>query len=222
MTTVDRDVAAESTSARAPLPAVLLTIAAAFALWCVMFYLRAGDFWWSMTGAAGGLAVVSLVLNRGNLGPLFSWRASWIVWGLCSAAALYLVFWVGDFFARQFFAFAPEQIGGIYGLRAGESPLKIGLLLFFVIGPAEEIYWRGFLQNSLQKRLSTPLAGWLAAGLIYAFVHIWAFNFILLMAALLCGLFWGLLFYLTRNLWPGIISHAVWDVFVFLILPIGR
>ena len=60
MTTVDRDVAAESASARIPLTAVLLTVAAAFALWCVMFYLRAGDFWWSMTGAAGALGAPSL------------------------------------------------------------------------------------------------------------------------------------------------------------------
>lgn len=222
MTAVDRHVAAVRASARIPLTAVLLTVGAAFGLWYVMFYLRAGDFWWSMTGAAGGLALIALILNRGRLGVLFSWNASWIAWGVGSALALYLVFWLGDFFARQVFAFAPEQIGGIYGLRAGESELKIGLLLFFLIGPAEEIYWRGFLQNSLQKRLSTPLVGWLAAAFIYAFVHIWAFNFILFMAALICGLFWGLLFYWTRNLWPGIISHAVWDVFVFLILPIGH
>lgn len=222
MTAVDRDVAAVRDSARIPLTAVLLTVGAAFGLWCVMFYLRPGDFWWSMTGAAGGLALIALTLNRGRLGTLFRWKTSWIVWGLGSAAALYMVFWMGDFLARQVFAFAPEQIGGIYGLRAGESQLKIGLLLFFLIGPAEEIYWRGFLQNSLQKGLSTPLVGWLVAAFIYAFVHIWAFNFILLMAALLCGLFWGLLFYWTRNLWPGIISHAVWDVFVFLILPIGH
>jgi len=222
MSGVERDGAATRAPGRIPLLALLLTVAAAFGLWCVMFYLRAGDFWWSMTGAAGGLAAVSLILNRYRLGTLFSWRASWIVWGLASAVALYLIFWMGDFFARRIFAFAPEQIGGIYGLRAGESPWKIGLLLFFLIGPAEEVYWRGFLQNSLQKRLSTPLAGWLAAAFIYAFVHIWAFNFILLMAALLCGLFWGLLFYWTRNLWPGIISHAVWDLFVFLILPIGH
>jgi len=205
-----------------PLLPIALTVAAAFGLWAVMFYLQAGDFWWTMAAAAGGLATVALILNRGRLGALFGWKTSWIVWGVGSALALYLVFWLGDFFARLFFDFAPAQIGGIYGLRAGESPIKIGLLLFFVIGPAEEIYWRGFLQGSLQRQLPSRLAGWAAAALIYAFVHIWALNFILFMAALLCGLFWGLLFYWTRNLWPGIISHAVWDVLVFLILPINH
>lgn len=54
------------------------------------------------------------------------------------------------------------------------------------------------------------------------FVHLWAFNFILLEAALLWGLFWGLLFYCTRSLWPRIISHAVWGLVVSLILPIGH
>ena len=35
-------------------------------------------------------------------------------------------------------------------------------------------------------------------------------------------LFWGLLFHWTRSLWPGMISHAVWDVTVFLLLPIAQ
>ncbi len=43
----------------------------------------------------------------------------------------------------------------------------------------------------------------------------------LFMAAAICGLYWGLVFYTTRSLWPGIISHAVWDVFVFLVAPIA-
>ncbi len=174
-----------------------------------------------MSASAGTLAAVALWLNRRVLAELFRWKPAWIVWGLGSALVLYGAFWLGDSLARSMFDFAPEQVGRIYGLRAGRSPWRIGLLLFFLIGPAEEIYWRGFLQRTLEIRLSGALSGWLVAASVYGLIHVWALNFMLFMAALLCGLFWGLLFYWTRNLWPGMISHAVWDVMIFLLLPIG-
>jgi membrane protease YdiL (CAAX protease family) len=41
------------------------------------------------------------------------------------------------------------------------------------------------------------------------------------MAALVCGAFWGLLFiYNKKNITALIISHAVWDVMVFIVVPI--
>lgn len=206
---------------RASMMALFGTVILALILWCLMFYLRVGDFWWLMAASAGGLAVIALWLGRDRAADLLRWKPSWILWGLGSALVLYVAFWLGDQLARMIFEFAPEQVGRIYGLRAGQSSWRIGLLLFFLIGPAEEIYWRGFLQRMLEARLPGALTGWLAAALIYGMVHVWALNFMLFMAALLCGLFWGLLFYWTRNLWPGMISHAVWDVMVFLLLPIA-
>ncbi len=199
---------------------VIITSILAFILWSLMFYFKIGNFWWLMTGSAGTLAIIALILNRQILDQLFAWKSQWLMWGILSAVLLYFVFWVGDYLSALLFNFAPQEVGAIYGLKAGQNPLHVGLLLFFFIGPAEEIFWRGFLQNSLQKKFKNPIYGWIVAGLIYGFVHIWALNFMLLMAALICGLFWGYIFYRTGNLWPGIISHALWDVAVFLIIPI--
>ena len=42
----------------------------------------------------------------------------------------------------------------------------------------------------------------------------------LLLAALVCGLFWGGMFWRIGRLWPVIISHAAWDVLIFVIRPI--
>jgi len=60
----------------------------------------------------------------------------------------------------------------------------------------------------------------LCATLIYTIIHIWAFNLMLLGAALVCGLFWGVMFMRYRSAWPGIISHAIWDVTIFVLLPV--
>ena len=61
---------------------------------------------------------------------------------------------------------------------------------------------------------------WLLSSLAYALVHVWAFNFMLLAAALVCGLFWGALYRWRKNLAPVIVSHAVWDVEIFILFPV--
>ena len=81
----------------------------------------------------------------------------------------------------------------MYVTKAELNPAVIGLLLFFIMGPAEEIYWRGFVQETLTGRFGRT-TGLLVTSAIYALVHIFAFNFMLLIAAAVCGLFWGLLY----------------------------
>ena len=86
--------------------------------------------------------------------------------------------------------------------------------------PAEEIFWRGYVQNALSKRWS-PNVGFIVTTLVYALVHIWSFNFMLVMAALVVGAIWGLAYRLyPQKLGALIVSHAVWDVAVFVVFPI--
>jgi hypothetical protein len=54
---------------------------------------------------------------------------------------------------------------------------------------------------------------------VYALVHIFAFNFMLLVAAAVCGLFWGVLYLRERNLVTVMLSHSVWDVMTFVLFP---
>ena len=42
----------------------------------------------------------------------------------------------------------------------------------------------------------------------------------LTMAALTAGLFWGWFYLKERNLVPCIVSHSVWTVTIFILLPI--
>lgn len=96
----------------------------------------------------------------------------------------------------------------------------IAALLLFIIGPAEEFFWRGFVQGSLQQNRG-GIKAFILTTIIYTLIHIWSFNFMLIMAALVAGFIWGIL-YLWRPQWlPAlIISHAIWDACVFVIFPI--
>ena len=167
------------------------------------------------------LTSMSLVLSgdlRGRLKESFRW--SDIPLGLLIGVALWGVFWVGDKVAVWMFPFADGEIGSIYSMRDGTSYLLIGALLTFIVGPAEEIFWRGFVQEECSKRWS-PTVGFIVTTAIYALAHIWAMNFMLIVAASVAGGVWGLMYRLyPQRLWALIISHAVWDVAVFLIFPI--
>lgn len=82
-----------------------------------------------------------------------------------------------------------RQVELIYGMKTGENPWLLSILLLILIGPAEEIFWRGYVQNALSKRWS-PNVGFIVTTLVYALVHIWSFNFMLVMAALVVGAIW--------------------------------
>jgi hypothetical protein len=201
------------------MPALISALAFAAIAWFVLFGLKAIHFWWGMAAAAGILAVWSIAWAGEYRRRLFEFKIKYFIWGIVSAALLYVVFYFGDFLSTRLLPFASGQIESIYGNRGQLDPLTTGLLLFFWIGPAEEIFWRGMVQRVLSQYFG-PNAGWLAGSVIYAAVHIWSGNFVLVMAALIAGLYWGWIYKRTGSLWPGIISHSVWDVVIFLILPI--
>ena len=184
-----------------------------------MFGLKWGNFWLNMTLAASLLAAIALRAQRRSLVRLFAFRNSFLLVGVASGVVLYFAFFLGDRASAWLFAFAPEEVSGIYAMKSQMSRPLIGFLLFALIGPAEEVYWRGFVQDRLSVRYGA-FAGWLVGGLAYAGVHLWAWNFMLFMAALACGLFWGGVYWRWKSLWPGIVSHALWDVAIFVLLPV--
>ena len=140
--------------------------------------------------------------------------------GTALAALLWGFFWVGDRLSSLMFDFARPQVDMIYGMKAGENPLMLTLLMLFIIGPAEEIFWRGYIQKNLSAKWN-PNVGFIVATLIYSLVHVSKFNFMLIMAAAVAGFVWGLAYrFFPERLGAIIISHALWDCAVFIWFPI--
>lgn len=177
------------------------------------------NFWIGMTSFSASLALTSLVLARDKTAEIFEFKRSYIGIGIISAAILYLIFFIGDMAVRSLFDFAKVEIENIYSTKSQASTIKIGLLLLFVIAPAEEIFWRGFVQRRYSERWG-KWRGLLLAVTLYSLVHIWSFNLMLIAAAMAAGIFWSLLYLKYNSIVPGIISHAVWDLFIFVIYPI--
>ena len=75
-------------------------------------------------------------------------------------------------------------------------------------------------RESLSERFG-PTAGLFLTTAVYSLVHIVALNFMLLVAAAVCGLFWGWLYQREQSLIPVILSHSIWDVIIFVIFPLS-
>jgi len=198
---------------------LLVTIALANVLWFATFSLAAGSFWIKI-----GVSTVLLAALSWWIRPVekrqFRLSTRALLLGLLSAVVLYMIFWAGREISTVLFPFAERQIGGIYGKGAGTPRWMIFLLLLLVTGPCEELYWRGFLQDSLMERFGGR-RGWLVTTALYAGVHLWSFNFMLIGAAAVAGALWGLMYWRTGALLPVIISHSLWSAVIFAVVPLS-
>ena len=206
------------------LSAVLPWAAAVF--FSLLFHFRGLgplDFWWGM-GTIIAVLVGTAVFADGSFRrslreDLEEGVTRKVVLGVLTAVFLYLVFFAGNALSRRVLPFAGGGIEAVYGFKAGVPPWRVGLLLVFMIGPGEELFWRGWLQRSWQERFG-PAALPLATAL-YAVVHIASGNPMLVLAAAVCGVYWGFLYRRFHSILLVAVSHTLWDVAVFLVFPFG-
>ncbi len=201
---------------------VIIGYLIALLFWFLMFSeWTAGNFnfWFTMLTATGILTIWSIIFGKRFLRNLFQFKFKWIIIGLFSALLLYLLFYLGNIISQYFFDFVQIQIENVYSTKEQANNLFIAIALLIWIGPAEEIFWRGYAQNELSQKFGS-LKALIINSLVYAFVHIWAFNLMLFFAALICGFFCGWMFMRFKNVLPGLISHAIWDVLIFILIPL--
>lgn len=203
--------------AEAPSDVILpVALAAAYGAFAITFRGSRDRFWQRMTrtGALlGGMALVSdRSLRRTRI------RARDVALGLGAAAGLYGIFRVGDRAARAMMPNGGEEIAAVYDLRQLRPSGELAVRLAAVIGPAEELFWRGLVQ-----RLTAKLHGrWQGAALTagaYAGAHVVTGNLTLIGAAGVAGAYWSALAAAGLPMGALIVSHIAWDLWIFLVAP---
>ncbi|NQT92295.1 MAG: CPBP family intramembrane metalloprotease [Lentisphaerae bacterium] len=198
------------------------SLSVAALLFTLIFTTPAWGFWLQLSASAALLAALAFVFDGDALRKLL--RLQWpgvvpaLAGGLAAACVMYGVFYVGRMAALQLVPGAHDQIGSIYGLGRGVSRRPIGFLLLLIVGPCEEIFWRGYVQRRLCEAHGRK--GVLITILLYTWVHVASGNPVLLLAALVCGTFWGLLFFRFGRLPVNMVSHGVWAALVFAVFPL--
>lgn len=198
---------------------LVLGLAAATTAFTATFRGPRSQFWQRMTYTGVALGSFALLTSpparRNRIGPGVA------VLGLASAGVLYATFRVGDRFARRFVPGGDRQIREIYALRTLRPRGEIATRLATVIGPAEEVFWRGLVQSALMRRYGR-WRGAAVATAAYGGVHLVTGNFTLIGAAGVAGAHWCALYAAGVPLGALVVSHVAWDVWIFLLQPTGE
>jgi membrane protease YdiL (CAAX protease family) len=189
-------------------PVTAIGLAMAFGLFGLTFRGSRARFWERMTLTGFVLGNMALA-NDAELRRL-RLRERDVALGLLSAAGLYAIFQAGDRMARAGMPKGSQEIGDIYALRALRPKSEIATRLAAVIGPAEELFWRGFVQ----RRIGAP-----GAAVTYGGAHLVTGNATLIGAATVAGIYWGLLRAIGMSMPALITSHVAWDIWIFLLAP---
>lgn len=191
--------------------AVLLTTLC----WAFTFGMAWGNFWAKIGFSVVLICAYSFYWQK----PKINFSLKSVIIGLLSAAVLYGIFYLGYVLSPYIVPGATTQVGGIYGMGTNTDTRLIFLLLLFITGPGEEIFWRGFLQERLMVKYGKA-AGFLLTTFIYGSIHIFSLNFMLTMAAYVAGAFWGGLYLWRRDLMMVIVSHSLWSAVIFAVFPV--
>ncbi len=201
---------------------IILGYSLAFIGFALLFLEITFNFWYQIALTVALLVVYSAIADRRGMVAIFQEaRDPWpraFIWGIISAGFLYGFFYIGNWIAGFIFPFAPEQIGNIYSLKEQASTWEIALLITLIVGPGEEIFWRGYLQRKLVARRG--LVGLMLSIAAYTSVHLASGNFMLVVASAVAGVFWGLMYHRWRSIRMNIVSHLIWDLAIFVFWPI--
>jgi membrane protease YdiL (CAAX protease family) len=169
-----------------------------------------------MTTTGAILGTIAIAGDRSLQRPRL--RPRDVVLGLGIAAGLYGIFQVGDRVARRILPSGDENIGDIYKLRELRPKDEIALRLAAIVGPAEELFWRGLLQRSLARRFG-GLPAAVSSTVAYGGAHLVTGNAALIGAASVAGAYWSGLALVGTPMAALIVSHIVWDIWIFLVAP---
>ncbi len=198
----------------------ILFLVGAGIIWVFAFVVEYGNFWLKLPLGVSILAVSSFAISRREDRISFALTARSAIIGVVSAAVLYGIFVLGNELLTILFPNAEGQIAAVHRNKEILSLQLIAVLLFFVSSPGEEIFWRAYIQRRFQNHFG-PVPGLVVGILCYAGVHLFTGNLSLVLAALVAGSFWGVIYHIEKNIVTVIVSHSLWTLLVFVLFPVG-
>ncbi|MEH7076098.1 CPBP family intramembrane glutamic endopeptidase [Neobacillus drentensis] len=195
-------------------PRILIGLALAHVLLFFSFHDKT-IFWYIFSGSV--LILIAYAMLQEEVDDEVSFF-QYIVSGTLGGLLLYFIFWLGIQGFRLLHLPIETSLNNLYKWFA-PSLFWQYLALILVAAPGEELFWRGFIQKRLGKKFKPSLSV-LTASILYASVHIYSGSFLLILAALLSGLAWGTLYLWKKSMPLVIVSHIIFDLMMFIILPL--
>ncbi|MCS0791145.1 CPBP family intramembrane metalloprotease [Cytobacillus firmus] len=171
-------------------------------------------FWYIFSASLLLLISYSIIMEEVEDKASFG---TFITYGALSGFLLYGLFWAGYSLFEILNLPLVNQVEKLYG-RFSPSFIWHYIVLILIIVPGEEVFWRGFVQKRLMK-LTTVKLSIILSPLLYSSVHFYSGYWMLAFAALIAGLFWGWLYAWKRSIPLVIVSHLIFDLLMFVLLP---
>jgi membrane protease YdiL (CAAX protease family) len=145
-----------------------------------------------------------------------AWR---VALGIAFAFVLYAIFLAGNLAVKNLnlFGVSTSNEQSIYGLFSG-TPTPLLVVVFALDAIGFESYFRGNLQTIFSKRIG--IGAVFLVAIIDAAIHLSAMNPLFPATVIVADSVWGLNYYITKDLYSTIASHFLWDLLVFVLLPI--
>ncbi len=115
----------------------------------------------------------------------------------------------------EFLILEPKPLIATFNL---ENLIFASIILIISTGLAEEILFRGIIQNNAQNVFG-PYMGLLYASLLFTALHIGWASFYDLVFVFIVAVFYGYIFLKTRSILGITLSHGISNTFLFLIVP---
>lgn len=109
-------------------------------------------------------------------------------------------------------------------IKSSLARLLMTIVAALIIGGFyEEIVFRGYIQNVLEKRIFkrfSPMLSIFVVSILFGLYHLQQ-DIFAVFAAVMGGLYWSILFRKSGNLWIPIISHALFDTITLILIYKG-
>jgi uncharacterized protein len=171
-------------------------------------------FWYMFTATMLIVMSYSILSEKMNHDTTFLTDS---LYGILSGLLLFLLFWTGHLIIEIFDLPFQKEITKLYKRFSPTHIWHYIVLLCFIV-PGEELFWRGFVQKRLSKYMRNRYSIIIAAAL-YASVQIYSGTIIHIFAALFAGLYWGFLYSWKKSIPLVVLSHLIFDLFIFILFP---
>ncbi|WP_066058122.1 CPBP family intramembrane glutamic endopeptidase [Robertmurraya korlensis] len=142
----------------------------------------------------------------------------YITYGVLSGVMLFVLFFLGNSLLHMIDLPLKGSVAKLYKQM---SPTEIWqyIVLFLIIIPGEEVFWRGFILKRLLRKIKFG-PSILISTLLYTSVNIYSGSSHLILASIVAGLFWSSLYVWKRSIPLLIVSHIVFDLILLVLFPL--
>jgi membrane protease YdiL (CAAX protease family) len=179
-----------------------------------------------LQGVGFGVAALGYLRYRG-LGLEFV-RVRWpdrgdVVWAIIGSVGAYGIMIAGNILLTVLGIEGQSHELGQLGAQNPELLLVLIPLSFLLIGPGEELLFRGVIQTAFVERVGIA-GGIVATSAIFALIHLpnygWIDGLPTIGLLFVVSLTWGYIYERTDSLFVPAMAHAAFNAFQFLILYI--